>query len=547
MNINKNSNNDNEYSNFDKSLNSNIIGKINSKNSVITFIDKLNKSKQNIINLLLQFATYFMVENVSNDKYIKQNWLDWEWPEDMNKCIFTIWKILEKHGAGSSLFKIYFNDEYQNDINRVWILELFVSLLELFFDSFVVNNNKNDNILICTLNSSDLESVEFKLFNKWWSVLNEYTYFNNISDTKIYVRYLWLKYQYEYLIGNIEEAIYYLSLILKQEFNEIIYHNARYIKKLTPSIVKLHICMINASQYINETKFMYSSKNYQEIILHLRKLFDDFFISDNQKISQEFHNKMENWNKDENIQLTSESELYHSILLEYINKSSISVRYQLLELLRKSYKELNKSYDEFICLIYMLIDITRNIETIENKSLILKYSFIFSNIVKIITDPSSSDFYRKLNEESENIFYLFLSIIFLYSRIGLFFFEHSQEIYQYIKMLSKEESSIEEKFNTYILDIWILFIYTINYLKDIKIDLEQKYFKESTTQKLMNNNSSLNENHNNYNNNNSNNNNKIDNNEVIVIDNDDNNDDKKNNKIENKNNKNNNYINKTEN
>eukprot|EP00833_Pecoramyces_ruminatium_P018777 jgi/Orpsp1_1/1192809/evm.model.d7180000096045.1 len=96
----------------------------------------------------------------------------------------------------------------------------------------------------------------------------------------IYVRYLWIKYQYEYLIGNIEEALYFLNVLLKQEFDEINYYNTKYIKKLNPSIIKLHICMINASQYINETKFMYSNKEYQEIIFRLRSLFDIYFISD---------------------------------------------------------------------------------------------------------------------------------------------------------------------------------------------------------------------------------------------------------------------------
>ena len=437
------------------------------------FIEKLNKSNQNILNLLLEFAAFFMIEHSTEpDNSVKSNWLDWEWEEDMGKCIFTIWKILEKHGAGSSLFKIYFNEEYQSDINRLWIQELFISISEMLFDTFIVNNNKNENILISKLNPTDLDSTEFQLFIKWWSILSEYIYFNSITDQKIYIRYLWLKYQYEYLIGNDEEAKYYLNLLLKQEFYDIVYHNAKYIKKLNPSVVKLHICMINAFDYINETNQMYSLKQYQDIISHLRILFDDFFESDNEIISQQFHDSLENWNKNDNLQFSPENKLYHCILLEYINKCNINKRFDLLELLIKSYQELNQADNVFICSVYMLIDVTRNILLIENNDIILRYHQIFSNIVKLISS-SPQEFLEKLSQQSAKIFYLFISIIFIYSRVGLYFFEHSLEIYQHLKILSKEDNTIEHKFNTLVLDIWILFVYTINYLKDKKI-IEQK-------------------------------------------------------------------------
>jgi len=442
------------------------------------FIDKLNKSNQNIINLLLQFATFFIVENISIDGgqvCIKRNWLNWEWPEEMSRCIYSIWKILEKHGAGSSLFKIYFNEEYQNDYHRLWIQELFISISELFFDTFIVNNKKNDNMLIGTLNPIDLDSPEFRLFMKWWSILNEYVYFNSTFDKTIYVRFIWLKYQYEYLIGNVDEAKYNLNLLLKENFQEINYRNSKYIKKLSPSIVKLHICMISASEYINETKNMFSMKMYQEIISHLRNLFDTFFDSDSKSISEQFHHNMEHWGSNDNdiIQLTPENELYHSILLEYINKCTINARLDLLDLLINSYQKLNQTENIFICLIYVLIDITRNVSHFESNVIILKYHHYFSSVVKSIS-ASPRTFLEQLNKYSDKLFYLFVSVVFLYTRISLFLFENSQELYQHLKILLKEDNTIEKKFNTFLLDVWILFVYIINYLKDEKIISENE-------------------------------------------------------------------------
>ncbi|ORX48951.1 hypothetical protein BCR36DRAFT_70132 [Piromyces finnis] len=445
------------------------------KDKIKNFIEKLNKTNQNILNLLLEFSSFFMIEYIHDsdlDNNIKNNWLNWKWPEEMNKCIFTIWKILEKHGAGSSLFKIYFSEEYKSQANRIWIKELFISNSELFLDTFIIENNKNENILISKLNSTDMNSIEFKLFIKWWSILSEYVYFNPITDQKRYIRYLWLKYQYEYLIGNDEEAKYNLDLLLKQDFVEVIYHNAHYIKKLTPSVVKLHLCMINAFDYINETNQMFLSKQYQGIISHLRILFDNFFESDTNAISQQFHESLENWSKSDNIQFSPENQLYHCILLEYINKCTISRRFELLELLVKSYQELNQVENVFICFVYMLIDITTNVLFIENNDVILKFHYIFFNIVKVIAQ-NPSYYLEKLNGHSEKIFSLFISIIFLFSRIGLYFFEHSLEIYQHLKTLSKEDNTIEHKFNTLVLDIWTIFAYTLYFLKDKKI-IEQK-------------------------------------------------------------------------